>query len=686
MNAKDLPKISNYTDIHLQPIRKIFITVEVIDKNGNTIEVIQGLSTGGSLNVSNSSLIRRTGSLSFVLFDSLLPRKGNILWMTNKIRIYAGLQNLAMSETNYTHFCLGTFYITEPQVDISRHGSSIGISLQDNMMRWEEKQLENKIKIEAGTPLNTAVVSLMNSFGEYNIDVEFTDLKIPYTLEFNEGQSVLDILTKLRDLYMDWECYYDVDGTFVFRQMKIQRVDGEPISWKFEKGSQTDLVTVFKESFTYKNVKNRIVVIGQMNQTTGVTPKSEVTISQTDNPFHSDEIGVKTSVIVDSSLKDNIQCDSRAKYELFKASTFQEKLTINTIPLYFLDANDIIEVTNHATQEVERYIIDSISIGLGIEDEMGLTCHKLYYDLFEMNSSIGDYQESADIIIDGIMNKGWLALAEDRISQYLGIEGDGSKLIVRFEYEGIHGVTAYTTGYFGDPVQTLTIDLADFDHVTGDSGANGYGKEEYADRILGHEMVHVVMNNNLTVDKTTDLPAWFKEGIAEYIHGADERFKLSVANSTGTGIDDTKLQAIVDRATELLNGAYFNSVTDDYSASYLAIKYLDSKFPVGKDYKNLIYSIKMSIDTGDVALKNAIVENTDFLAYADFVTNFSENAFNHVVYNMTLNWGEDEADTGSIGGSDERGNTDLNAETVFDNSTAERGVPAKNFLVEIVKP
>ena len=682
MGVKELPNIANYADLHLQPVRRLHITVEVIDKDGNVIETIQGLSTGGSINVSGSSLIRRTGNLSFVLIDSFLPKKGSILWMTNKIRVYAGIENLSSSDAVVTHFCLGTFYITEPKVDISNDSNSISITLQDNMMRWEQEELETKLKIDAGTPLNTAVSSLMSLYGEWNVSVEFTDLKIPYTLEFEEGETIMSVLTTIRDLYMDWECFYDVDGTFVFRKMEIQKENGEPIAWRFEK--ESDLITSLSVGFTYKDIKNRVVVIGQINDKTGITPKAESSITLETSPFHKNEIGVKTKVITESSYGTVLQCESRARYELFKMSTFQEKITISTVPIYYLDANNVIEVVSRLSPEAEQYVIDSISIGLGVGDEMSIQGHKLYYDHFDTNGTLAKYQQTADIVINGIQNLGWLSLAEKRISDYFGLEGDGSKLIVRFEYQGKLGITAYVTGYVGDRVQTLTIDLADFEGSSGDSGDNGVSKADYSDRILGHEMVHAVMNNSLSVKKTMMMPEWFKEGVAEFLHGADERLKTLIV--TDNAIDNSLLTGLVSRSIELLNGAVWQSESKDYGASYIILKYLDSKFSVGKNMKTFMWSIKQSVSAGDVAVKEAIVENTGLASYEEFVRDFNTHAVNYLKFNVTLNIGQDEVDTGSIGGSDHHGSSDLNAEDVFDNTQAVEGVSAVGFKVEFQRP
>lgn len=681
MSSKDLPNIGKYADLHLQPVRKLHVTVEVLDKELKTVETIEGLSTGGSINISNSSLIRRTGSLSFVLFDNLLPRQKSLLWMNNQIRVYAGIENLSSREGTITHFCLGTYHITEPSIDIDPISRAITINLEDRMTKWEQEELETKMIIEADTPLHTAVSALVNHYGEWNTNIEFTNLTVPYKLEFSEGDNVLSILTKLRDLYMDWECYYDTDGTFIFKKMNIQRRDGEPIAWYFN--NESNLVTKFNETFTYKEVRNRVLVIGQMDTKTGVTPKAEVYINNEESPFHETEIGIKKRVIVDSTYSTSDQCNARAKFELFRQSTFQEKMNISTLPIYFLDGNDIIELLNLATNEVETCVVDSISIGLGVTDEMSITAHKLYYETFDISSVLEEARYTADIVIDGIMNKGWLSLSEKRVADYYGLVGTGSKLRVQFERGGRYNTTAYVTAYLGQKNQIMTIDLDDF-NSTGDSGDTGSGKADYSDRILGHEVVHAIMNDVFSIEKTKDIPEWFKEGVSEFLHGADERLKTSiVVNGT---INEVKLNELITTAEDMLYTNSWAGVSDSYSAGYLITKFLDKRISTGKDMKNLMNSINLSTKAGNLALQDAIVENTDFVSYLDFVVFFKNNANNFVKTNVTLNLTGDEVDTGSIGGIDHRGTQQLNADAIFNNALAVKDVAMQGLAVEIIRP
>lgn len=682
MGIEDVSDIPLYRSLHLQSLRNLHITIEVLDKEDNTVETIEGFSTGGSLSISRTSLVRRTGSISVVLMDMFKPKKDSLFWMTNKIRLYAGIEDLSTERRVITNFCLGTFLISEPQVSKANGESSISIELMDYMSKWE-MEIENKIVFSPDTPLHTAVQYLMNFVGETNTSIEFTDLLIPYTMEFEQGSQVVEILEALRDLYMDWECYYDVSGKFHFKQTLFQKKGGEPTVWSFANDAQHSISVT--KSYTYKGVKNKVLVVGETNAKTGITPRAESRITTPESPFHEDEIGVQQRVIVESTYTNTAQCQARSRYELFKLSNMQETADITSVPIYFLEAGDIIEVKSDTEQGLmDEYMIDEIGIDLSTEGTMSISAHKLYYDDYSVDTKLEEYRAQADVVIQGITNYGWLSLAEQRIEEYYGLRGDGSPLMIRFESDARYGTTAYVTNYASTKLQTLTIDLADFGVAVGENGDLDAGKAEFADRILGHEMVHAVQNNAFGAIKSIYMPDWFKEGSAELLHGADERLKLSIV--TNGLIDDFKLNAIVTRAVEMMNTKAWSGVSDDYSASYLIIKYLDKKIVAGKDMKNIMADIKNSPKSGEESIKDSIISNTAFASFEDFKTGF-QGEISHMVKNVfRLNLSGDEADTGSIAGVDHRGTNSLTAEKIFDNSFAQKGLLSHGFNVTFDKP
>ena len=671
--------LADFSSLHLQSVRRLHITIEVLDAQNNTLEVLQGLSTAGNIENNGTSLVRRTGSLTFVLKDKFVPNPESPIWMTNKIRVYAGIDNMKAQDYKPTHFCLGTFFIAEPSVTVSPDNRSITIELQDRMAMWENTQFENKIVIEPETPVHVAFQMILSVNGETQFSyIQETAETVPYQIEFAQGSSVLEALTTLSSLYMDWEAYYNTEGFLVYKKMDIQYNRETLPQWVYDEKSP--LLLSFDEAFTYKGVKNRIVVFGGMDEKTGITPRSQADLIPTAT-LGANNIGVKKSVIVEPSYIQKEQCDAKAKFELWKSSTLQESVTISSVPIYFLDSNDLIEVWNPTTRKMERYAITGISFGLSHTDAMQIQARKVYYDDVLMDT----HDKSVDYLINMITNKGWLSIPEARIKQYYGLSGDGSTLNINFEHNQVGGTTAYVTGYHGTTTQTMTIDLVDLGTGTGDSGDNPLSsKGDYTDRILGHEMLHAVMNNSFGIAKTAVMPQWFREGVAEFLHGADERLKLVIAEDGA--INEGRLKHLIQRGTSLLRVNDWTSQTTDYSAGYIIIKYLDKKLSSGKDMKSLMAHIKASKKDGDVAIRDAIVANTGFSTYNAFVADFEKNGAAFVKTNVTLNMLGDEVDTGSIGGSDHRGTVPLNAETVFDNSKAVAGRIATGFKVQFERP
>lgn len=76
---------------------------------------------------------------------------------------------------------------------------------------------------------------------------------------------------------------------------------------------------------------------------------------------------------------------------------------------------------------------------------------------------------------------------------------------------------------------------------------------------MTHELVHAVM---AVTTNFASLPGWFKEGTAEFIHGADERVAIDVYYSGVNGV----IKTIGDISTSA-----------GYSAGYVAVRYLHDK-------------------------------------------------------------------------------------------------------------
>jgi len=206
--------------------------------------------------------------------------------------------------------------------------------------------------------------------------------------------------------------------------------------------------------------------------------------------------------------------------------------------------------------------------------------------------------------------------------------------------------------------QQLHIDVGDFIPAV---LPNGGSPPFYNDRIIAHELVHAVMGRTMNFGS---LPSWFKEGTAEFIHGADERL---YADSAG----GTNFASVVNEF------ASWENTSIDYSAGYGAVRYMHQqiKSKGGNGIRDIMaYLSGNPTSTLDEALTNA--SSGAFSGLADFTAAYTTNG---VAFLSSLNL--TNADTGAIGGADADGLAPLNAQSVIPDAVSLSDDPLSGFNV-----
>lgn len=255
----------------------------------------------------------------------------------------------------------------------------------------------------------------------------------------------------------------------------------------------------------------------------------------------------------------------------------------------------------------------------------------------------------SQLIIQGLKT-GWLELAEDLITTHYGLTASNRDLPIYIVDGAPGGNLAYVqSSWSGATLVGLAmyIERADFDPSTLPNGTNPYG-DMYNDRIIAHEMVHAVMADQMS--NYLSLPNWFKEGTAEFIHGADERIKNDVAIHG--------IASIVAAGAAAIGGGWIGN-SQYYSGSYLAIKYLETNLDPADDFADFVASV------ASVGLDQAIIDHTAYTGTADFQTQFAAGG---AAYYASLNIqgvGVDELDTGSIAGNEHEGGAAITAEDII---------------------
>ena len=276
----------------------------------------------------------------------------------------------------------------------------------------------------------------------------------------------------------------------------------------------------------------------------------------------------------------------------------------------------------------------------------------------------------------------WLKASEDLIKAQYGWDpnpSDDWDLVI--DENGTPGgwaayvSSSWNANYEAD-VKEMVFDLPDFK-------APHTQPTSTTDTTVAHEMVHLLQAQNsyygnLTgeASPTTRTATWFKEGLAELIAGADSRVEgdlwvlagkpSSAHSSTSPFRDASYITALENQVSNLVtvvgdgDGSWSNS--DQYSAAYLAVRYLHSKaqdagLPGGIAHMTQWMSDQFDNGTGASAGGiNAYLST--FLGYADndaFLTDFKGVNGQAFVKDLVTTGKLFNEDTGSIRGADALG-------------------------------
>ncbi|XZG70454.1 flagellinolysin [Chitinibacteraceae bacterium HSL-7] len=301
-------------------------------------------------------------------------------------------------------------------------------------------------------------------------------------------------------------------------------------------------------------------------------------------------------------------------------------------------------------------------------DQMGAQTVFNGKQIFSQSTASLSGDKAKRAVLDGLQ-VGWLEASERRVLKYFGIKADGVDLTVVFDPPSGSGLssapggvaaavgsldgTADGAGRTNKPF--LYIDMADFTppNLPNGGGIDVGNGTVYNDRIIAHEMVHAIMGRSMSF---AGLPSWFKEGMAEFIHGADERVWGDTAQGTDASAAVTAFQA------DDVSGS------QGYTGGYLAVKYLHQQIKAagGAGIRDITeYLASHSGSTLDDAITNG--SSGAFANLSDFNTRFASNANSFLA---TLDLTND--DTGAIGGFDTDGGAILTAKSVIDDNDAMR--------------
>lgn len=242
------------------------LNIEVLDQNQKVIDILNCGIQSGSMSINGQSDIRRTAN--FVVQPTLKEKikltENSLLWLNKDIRMSVGLYNPRSKQ--YKYYPLGCYVYTDTSGTYDATTDNITINCADFMKKldgtkngqlgaliisypaYKENEETGEV-IEYNIIRNAVIETLeklaritnhrIDDIGEYKALPEYNEAweeyreknetwnTIPFDQEFSAGCSVLSILTTFRDLYPNYEMFFDMQTNTFICQLKPMCYDDD---------------------------------------------------------------------------------------------------------------------------------------------------------------------------------------------------------------------------------------------------------------------------------------------------------------------------------------------------------------------------------------------------------------------------------------------------------------------------
>ena len=247
-----------------QNILELRFKMEIYDDDNHILDTLEGGVVGGSLSINADSDVRRTFNVDIIpnrQFDIRI-KENNLIWINRKVKLYIGINDKLRNE--YIWYPQGVYVFTNTSINYDATTNQASVSCSDMVVKLDgtkngqlgqqiikfpayEEDEETGEVIKYNYIRDQIIITLdqLGRIKDYNIDdvgeykgmpqyntdwakyrqesrVPVKDGSLmetwnatPFDQEFSSGCTVWNILTTFRDLYPNYEMFFDENGTFV---------------------------------------------------------------------------------------------------------------------------------------------------------------------------------------------------------------------------------------------------------------------------------------------------------------------------------------------------------------------------------------------------------------------------------------------------------------------------------------
>lgn len=250
-----------------------WLKLEVLNFNYNVVDEISGNMMSCSISVDSDSDIRRTCSISLVVTDSSFDiQAGGRIWLDKYIRPYVGYTNIRTGEIQW--YNQGVYLINAPSYQYDAATNTLllsGVDLMAKLTGTRNGNLEGITHIiPQGSNVRESMIATLAlaGFNKYIInECANTDgaiQPVPYDIEIDQGGTVYDILSKLRDILPQYQIYFDVNGVFHYEPIP----SGEDAPVLIDDDLLSNMLISESVNADFESVKNVVEVYGGAHDVT----------------------------------------------------------------------------------------------------------------------------------------------------------------------------------------------------------------------------------------------------------------------------------------------------------------------------------------------------------------------------------------------------------------------------------
>jgi len=358
-----MPSYDSYISALKSGIYKQKIKIELLRDDETPREEITSLiaNTSGALSVKRANGIRRSLNFEILNIDNQYIPNINTFYIRQKCKVYLGIE--LADGTDY-FLPQGIYVIEDPSVSSNFSESFIKIQASDkfSLLSSIGGELSYTYIINNGTDISTAIKAVLSLSGDPKqpiIDASLVGLNTVYTMTYEAGNKLGDILIDLAQMYA-CSCYYNELGQLVISKDVDDTTKSSLWDFNTSEFSYMGGTNQFKWSELYTSIR----VVG--SNVSGPTVSYKATNTNLLSPTSVNSLGFdRTFYYSKDTISTLQQATDLANYILKRKTAVQNSVQVNSIAMFHLNPDELITITDEKLGlNEERFLIDDYSLSL----------------------------------------------------------------------------------------------------------------------------------------------------------------------------------------------------------------------------------------------------------------------------------------------------------------------------------